>query len=385
MGKGRTERPYANKNVRLWIIGNGFDLYHGLKTSYLDYKAFLCRKNTCKRLDAVYQQAPEKLPLEVCRCCCCKSDKCLGQDCQVRKFFNLPRRKKWTREELWRDLEEACELDFGQLMSAAKVGMWDDQEDSGEPHSSRLIRSVLTFADAFTGVYFCEWIGEVASKLHEYKVKFFEQNPKRILDVGRDDLFITFNYTRTPQEFYGVLNEDVCYVHGNWEEAQEEVKKADPIHRGAIAHRCLAFGSPFTSAEAFKAAVESVESVGASEKDYLMNHCAILTDQLGKDLESGFDKLDKFLGSEKFLGIEEVVVAGHSLGRIDAPYFDHLIEKVGCKKWHFVYYRKEDIGAAFDLWNERHLDACCVSWEYMTKAHFKGVGCPGVIIGRQND
>ena len=46
--------------MRLWIIGNGFDLYHGLKTSYYDYKEFLCKKNTCKRWDPIYQDITTK-------------------------------------------------------------------------------------------------------------------------------------------------------------------------------------------------------------------------------------------------------------------------------------------------------------------------------------
>ena len=48
--------------MRLWIIGNGFDLFHGLHTRYLDYKAYLCQKNPCICECANCVKRPEVLP-----------------------------------------------------------------------------------------------------------------------------------------------------------------------------------------------------------------------------------------------------------------------------------------------------------------------------------
>ena len=83
--------------MRLWIIGNGFDLYHGLKTKYSDYKAYLCQHHTCKKECG---RVPIKnLPQEVCRNCCKKNceNGCRDRGCPVRKFNDLPRGEpgKW--------------------------------------------------------------------------------------------------------------------------------------------------------------------------------------------------------------------------------------------------------------------------------------------------
>ena len=92
--------------MRLWIIGNGFDLYHGLKTKYLDYKAYLCED--CNK----YKNG--RCPIAAGEACkwCCRCEVAKNHECLVRKFNALPRRKAWTSEELWSDLEEACSIDF---------------------------------------------------------------------------------------------------------------------------------------------------------------------------------------------------------------------------------------------------------------------------------
>lgn len=49
--KDRVQEPNAKKLLekedkkRLYIIGNGFDLYHGLPTSYKCFNCFMCREH----------------------------------------------------------------------------------------------------------------------------------------------------------------------------------------------------------------------------------------------------------------------------------------------------------------------------------------------------
>ena len=69
--------------MRFWIIGNGFDLHHGLKTRYLDYKTFLCQSNRC--LLKCGGITVHDLSNEVCRFC----DK---SRCIVRALMQYPRK-----------------------------------------------------------------------------------------------------------------------------------------------------------------------------------------------------------------------------------------------------------------------------------------------------
>ena len=123
--------------MRLWIIGNGFDLYHGLKTSYLDYKAYVCQHRTCKSKNR--EIPPESLPREVCRNCC--TDRFKKRDCPVQKFNTLPRTE--LKENLWRDLEEACSVDLDALL--------DHLDGLDRNADIMLLHRDLDFAEVFTG------------------------------------------------------------------------------------------------------------------------------------------------------------------------------------------------------------------------------------------
>ena len=100
--------------MKLWIIGNGFDLYHGLKTRYADYKAFLCRRHACRLVKEWRAAWPQKYD-EVCENGCAFG----RRDCPVKKFNALPRLQE-PKEDLWRDLEEACDFDLKALMYTFK-------------------------------------------------------------------------------------------------------------------------------------------------------------------------------------------------------------------------------------------------------------------------
>jgi len=45
-----------NDDKKIYLIGNGFDLHHDLKTKYSDFKAFLLRKNSIlvNKIDEIF-------------------------------------------------------------------------------------------------------------------------------------------------------------------------------------------------------------------------------------------------------------------------------------------------------------------------------------------
>lgn len=363
--------------MRLWIIGNGFDLYHGLKTSYYDYKEFLCKKNTCKRQDPIYQEHRDWIPQKLCPCCC-RTDEVNVQDghvCPVRRYNNLPRGKKRMDFELWQDLEEGFSVDFGKLVARIGVGEGENPNPSGEPLSAIKIHGELDFANVFTGKWLCEWLGEVEEKLFEAKKKF---DPEKLLDVKPGDVIVTFNYTRTPQEFYDVPDNDVCYIHGSHKNAKQAVDGLDSVDRsgeGRVVHQNLVFGSPDSTVDSFLVAVECFckeHNVPEVEKKYLQEKCTSLINQFCKKYDGGLDELVKLLERIrcKYLMLDEVVVAGHSLGRIDMPYFDRLATEFASKKWRFVYHSDKDITTARSFCEAKHLDALCVPWGSMRRPHF---------------
>lgn len=68
--------------MKLYIIGNGFDLHHGLPTSYGDYKRFLSKKYA-------------------------------GTVQDYEDFVGIHNKKK----EAWKDIENALKVDYRKVLS----------------------------------------------------------------------------------------------------------------------------------------------------------------------------------------------------------------------------------------------------------------------------
>lgn len=353
--------------MRLWIIGNGFDLHHELKTKYLHYKAHLC-EDTNRFANDRCQIAPHK----VCgRCCQCELSK--HKKCQVRKFNELPREKEMLSEELWCNLEEGCAIDFKKLM---KRGKGTYVRTLGTQSNAPLVNNfdyILNFAESFTGDSYYRWLRKVEDGLHRAKEEF--RGVYLNIDPVKD-LFITFNYTSMLQVFYEVSDNHIFYIHGSIKDAS---KKHKELHdngntvKGKELHAILAFGSPDVTVKALDEAIvwyrENVEHISDEDIEILRQYGKNKIKLLNKDVSRRSEMLMGFLKdkSEELKSVDEIVVAGHSLARIDEPYFYELSKDLGRKKWRFLCYNERDKERALDFCKKFWIDGSCVSWESMAK------------------
>lgn len=373
--------------MRLWIIGNGFDLYHGLKTKYLDYKAYLCED--CNK------HKNNRCPIAAGEDCkwCCRCEVVKNHDCLVRKFNALPRRKVWTSEELWSDLEEACSLDFDQLMKEGKgTYVRADDTKSDMPLVSNEY-DALGFARFFTGDRFYDWFRKVETDMPKVKEGF----RGAYLDVNIErDLFVTFNYTSTIQVFYGghkiVDDGRICYIHGSVKEASGTyamLHQAGETEKGKELHEKLVFGSSDVTEAAFVDAVlrykEKEGDIREDDLETLIRHGKMLIQSLNKDVKQGLKRFREFIQDRRsdLEHLDEVVVAGHSLCRIDTPYFEEFVREFAAKKWCFLCHGKRDVEKALWFCADHKLEGSCVPWERMAKSYTRSAGdiqCPGFSI-----
>lgn len=345
--------------MRLWIIGNGFDLHHGLKTRYEDYKVFLCHLHACELAKERRKSQSQKSSGTVCGNCCNRS---INTDCPVRKFNELPR--SGSRGGLWRDLEEACAIDLDRLMDRLK-GEWVG--GSGRPEDSAaigLLHGNLGFAKTFTGHEFYEWLCTVEEPLSK-------ENQKR-LDVDEGDLFITFNYTRTLQKVYNISDDQIFYVHGNLKDVAEKLEntpqESRSISKSGIARSCLIFGSPKITDASIKDAIDyyvTLQKTSEEQAKALRDYLAQLSRFLRKDVSDGLNRIEKLVirrcGDQSSL--TEVVVAGHSLGKNDSPYFDYLAESFRYVKWRFLFFSRDDLRNALEFCEQHGLHGCYMPWD----------------------
>ncbi|MBQ0032319.1 MAG: hypothetical protein KBT68_05920, partial [bacterium] len=368
------KRYGQQKNVRykmkLWIIGNGFDLFHGLNTRYLNYKAFLCQRNSCKRKNC--EKKPDELPREVCRNCCKRE--IVNSTCPVRKFYNLPRDE--MKEDLWRDLEESCSIDLDALLKRLKGWSGTKRNTLGESAAEVLAHGNLDFAPAFTGNYLYEWFKEI----EERELSGKGQND-RVIDIDDKDVFLTFNYTKTLQHIYCIPEEQILHVHGRLAEVEPKCKKTANRMRspksGRNIHACLAFGSPDMTKAALNAAIKRFkksQNICTKEVKTLRSCLAGLIELLDKDVDGRIGKVKRFVC--KHCGgaacLDEVVVAGHSLGRIDAPYFDFLADYLRDARWRFLSYSESALGKALEFCKKNNLNGYYMPWETARKSSFSG-------------
>lgn len=328
--------------MRLWIIGNGFDLHHGLHTRYLDYKAYLCQQNnTCA--SKYCQIQPNKLPQEVCRNCCKGKDG--NSSCPVRRFNALPRED--MKEDLWCDLEEACSFDIDGLLKRLDGWHGNRSGELDESAAEGLLYDDLRFAKDFTKSWFPKWVRKVEKELSKKGEK------DQSVDVDElDDAFLTFNYTTTLQKIYGIPKERILYVHGCITQADEYP---------------LVFGSPDITNEAIAAAIKRYaqsRELKVEQEGRLHSRLSELTAALKKEIQSRLIEARRFVyrRCNDLSTVKEVVVAGHSLGRIDRPYFDFLTEYFRSVKWRFLFHGERDLKNALEFCRKHRIDGYYMPW-----------------------
>ncbi|MFF3024469.1 bacteriophage abortive infection AbiH family protein [Gottfriedia sp. NPDC057948] len=164
----------------LFIIGNGFDLAHGIKTTYEDFKNFLLLKNP-----NLLSISEEELDFY--------TD--ISEDSD--KIFRLLIEAiDETEGGLWSNLEETLgTLDYNAFLS------YNDYKNQ-----EILLENLETRADVFKDLFY-SWVHEINMDGVKLKQAF-----NSLIITG--DQFLTFNYTRTLEDIYKVPEDVVFHIHG---------------------------------------------------------------------------------------------------------------------------------------------------------------------------
>lgn len=180
---------------RLFIIGNGFDISHQLKTRYSDFKYYLLENYPDASCDYVRVPQPIILP---------NGDISYDDD-EVVGFLLKIISEAENEGEAWSDLENT----LGKLEYDEFFDNWDEYEDDNEWHmvyANEDIASNISGAVIMIKEYFSDWIEEIDISSAKPITVF-----KTLID-NDNDLFLTFNYTRTLEKLYNAKN--VVHIHG---------------------------------------------------------------------------------------------------------------------------------------------------------------------------
>jgi len=293
----KTEIALTDPNTILFIIGNGFDIMHGVPSSYYNFRDSMGRHNELREMLEMY----------------------------IRK------------EDLWADFEESlAQLDDEAMLGT--VNDWMDTFDVKDEYDDDFSAADF-FMAAETAIAPAQTIiRELPKRFRKWICTLKPTIAGKPLDgiINNQSTFINFNYTEFLETIYGVSKKNVWYIHGDRRDKREEL---------ILGH---APGAEFE--------VDINPRGGRSERSRMKNQTAYdLHETAGYYLSDYYDSTTKKSGDvikankDRFVAlskVETLVVIGHSLSAVDYPYFKEIInnnQNVTNMKWYISWYSAGDL------------------------------------------
>lgn len=184
----------------LFIIGNGFDLSHGLKTSYNDFRRYLLNEYPDAETNGFIEPSSMVLP---------DGDIKFNKEEVISMLIYLIDEAENNDVE-WHGVENSLGyLNFDEAFDwyediidkEGDIDYWKTAQRN-EDIATNLVIPTLKVQELFI-----EWIWNISLSLIEPKLGF-----KKLLQD--QDQFLTFNYTGVLEYVYGIAKENVCHIHG---------------------------------------------------------------------------------------------------------------------------------------------------------------------------
>jgi hypothetical protein len=260
----------------LYVIGNGFDLWHGIPSLFSHFKQFVKERDL-----RVLRDVEDYLPVR----------------------------------ENWSDLESALAgMDVDSLIDnlgpfMASYGA-DDWSDASHHDFQYEVGQVVSRLSRGLRQRFGEWVRQLP-------IPTSNTAPRRLTRLDPASIFLNFNYTSTLSKLYGVPAERILYIHGC----------------AAVPDQTLVLGHAWRPQDRKslndRPDIEDVDTRLAEAN-------GIIDGYFGETFKRSDDLIarhrDFFEGLTK---IEQVVVLGHSLSSVDAAYFKALLDRpeVAAANW----------------------------------------------------
>ncbi len=271
--------------TKLYIIGNGFDLWHDIPSSYWQFKEFV-RNHDRDLLDTVDNYLPA------------------GND--------------------WSDLESALgEIDadgiiddLGHFMSSYGT---DDWSESGHHDFQYEVDRLVQCLSARLRLRFGQWIRQLP-------IPTLATARQRLQTIDPSARFLTFNYTATLRDLYDVPDAHVLHIHGRADLLDCDLVLGhawNPLERKSLNSR---------------PDIEDIDTRLIEANDILDAYFSSTfkpSAELIQIHRPFFERLSR---------LEEVVVLGHSLSEVDAAYFKALlaIPSVAAARWQVACRSNDD-------------------------------------------
>lgn len=264
----------------LHIIGNGFDLAHGILSTYMDFEKY-----------AWSHSSHNSYYLEVL-------ENCYSQ------------KNKDGRLILWSDLEYALgNLDFQQAFSLGTEDIEKEEDHEFRYQAQMEDAPEYMLRDMFTIFHklFEDWVNSINIDLDPLT---------NILHFDSNGLFLSFNYTETLESIYNITRNNIRYLHGR----RKSNDKLIVGHCNNIdGENYLPKDPAIYEYQAYRGIADVVNGERKNVTDIILNN-------------------NDFW--QQLFNIDKVVVYGHSLSDVDRPYFKQVANSIKqASEWYFsIYY-----------------------------------------------
>ena len=289
----------------LYIIGNGFDLYHGLDTRYQSFAKYLAKVDSqIYGYFLLYYGLPDI------------SENPVNDDDYA----------QWARFE-----DALADLDYEQVLEdnsdlIARPGSpdfrdrdWHSFQIEMEMILERLTTELISIFNSFilNVVY--------PPSLDDKKIR-----------LKPDSLFLSFNYTKTLEKYYGIDSQNICYIHGKSIDKDSLVvlghgtdpknfEEKDPDPPKGLSDEELAEWREYMS--------DQYDYSYQSAKSEILSYYT----QAFKNIDTIIKNNNTFFNGLK--DIKEVYVLGHSMSQVDVGYFKVVLQSIDSDaNWYASYY-----------------------------------------------
>jgi len=275
----------------LYIIGNGFDLHNGFKTSYIDFRQFLKDNEMNDLLD------------------------------KLEDYFDS--------DNLWSSFEET----LGNL----NIYKYMENNLTDINYVLDYSKSINTEFINMLHDYLYQWLWFVNSDIDKSKVS--------CLPINHNSFFISFNYTNTLEIIYNIKEEQIIYLHGKYKDNDHKVfynrnidinvNKQDILKKNnsdlILGHnnkKEYSFKKYYKKDGEIKTLYYDTESIIQFKKickytirqlnkyHVKMNKNPIHQIELNKKIFENIDKYDR------------IIILGHSIGNVDFEYFKTIFNNI---------------------------------------------------------
>ncbi|EKF52505.1 AbiH family protein [Lactococcus garvieae] len=330
--------------MNLYVLGNGFDLAHELKTSYYDFRQYLIDHSDETYLYEQFSISKRDILNKFEELCHPDNSWC-DFELQVEKIiYHIADGKLELLDQEW-----GTKLDFGdrfQFLDKMRQVLSESDEllnKLEENHYTEEEFSMLFFNHEVTKRFF--WIPCLFISFIDWIKTIDTLGAKTVYNFPRNSSVITFNYTNTLEDIYSLKN--VLFIHGS-------VKNIDNIvlgyHSKEIDEVLPGLHTTFTSS--FRVDQEASARAGirhlSSNKFYEKN-----IGRFYKPVNVIKEDIETFITGKN---VNAVTVIGHSYSSIDWPYFKEIMKELPKAHYIFTFYTPFDRLSIEEMLNHLKLD-----------------------------